>query len=479
VSESPSAPIPLSGDPPALPSVTGEGSVRSAFWRIFGTPSFFKLWLAQMVSSLGDWTGLIAIIAIANRVTHGSGAAIGLVMVARMLPGFVLAPIGGAFVDRWNRKIVMVTCDIGRAGLLILLPFWDNILGIVLISFCLEVLSLLWGPAKDASVPNVVASKEQLASANSLNLVAGFGTFPLGAIVFSALAGVAAWLGGFSALHHFSADRESLAIWLDSLTFVCSALLISRLVLPESERKATRIEWMQTYRDIVDGLRFIRADALVRGVMIGLAGGLLGGGAIIPLGAVYAKNVLHAGSGGYGLLTTALGIGAATGVFTLLALQRRVPKEIVFQIAVVACGTAIVVTAILSSLAAAIFAVVAVGAFAGVAYVGGYALLQEYVADELRGRVFGALYTVVRLSLLLSLTLGPFTASIMGSISNKWLSNGEIEVGSYAFTLQGVRLALALGGAMTIFAGLMARRRMHRALEADAPHPFGTPGVAP
>ena len=72
-------------------------------------------------------------------------------MIARMLPGFVLAPLGGALVDRWNRKVVMVTCDIGRAGLLALLPFWDNLLGLVVISFCIEVLTLLWGPAKDAT----------------------------------------------------------------------------------------------------------------------------------------------------------------------------------------------------------------------------------------------------------------------------------------------------------------------------------------
>ena len=55
------------------------------------------------MSSLGDWTGLLAIIAIAAKVS-GSGTGIGLVMIARMLPGFVLAPIGGALLDRWDRK---------------------------------------------------------------------------------------------------------------------------------------------------------------------------------------------------------------------------------------------------------------------------------------------------------------------------------------------------------------------------------------
>src|SRR5213078_1456559 len=120
--------------------------------------------------------------AIAGTRTSNPGAAVGLVMVARMLPGFLLAPIGGALLDRWNRRVVMVTCDIGRAGLLVVLPFWDNLLGLVVISFCIEILTLLWGPAKDASVPNIVKDPEQLASANTFGLVAAYGTFLIGAV---------------------------------------------------------------------------------------------------------------------------------------------------------------------------------------------------------------------------------------------------------------------------------------------------------
>ena len=134
---------------------------------VFRVPGFMRLWLAQVVSSLGDWIGLVAILALATKVSS-SGTAVGLVMIARMLPGFLLAPLGGALVDRWNRKVVMVSCDIGRAGLLALLPFFDNLLGLVVLSFLIEVLTLLWGPAKDATVPNIVKDPEQLASANSL-----------------------------------------------------------------------------------------------------------------------------------------------------------------------------------------------------------------------------------------------------------------------------------------------------------------------
>ena len=119
--------------------------------------------------------------------------------------------LGGALVDRWNRKIVMVTTDLGRAVLLVLLPYWNSVVGLVVVSFLLEVLTLLWGPAKDAALPSVVP-KEQLANANSLGLVASYGTFPFGGVIFSSLAVVATWLGGFEALKSLSVSKETIAL---------------------------------------------------------------------------------------------------------------------------------------------------------------------------------------------------------------------------------------------------------------------------
>ena len=81
----------------------------------------------SVVSSLGDWIGLIAILAIATRVSDNSGAAVSLVMTTRVLPGFLLGTVGGVIIDRFDRRKVMVLCDVGRASLLLLLPFVDNL----------------------------------------------------------------------------------------------------------------------------------------------------------------------------------------------------------------------------------------------------------------------------------------------------------------------------------------------------------------
>ena len=89
--------------------------IPPAPWRVFRVPGFIPLFGAQFVSSLGDWIGLFAILAIAARVSN-SATAVGFVMVARMLPGFVFAPLGGALIDRWNRKVVMVTATSAAPG---------------------------------------------------------------------------------------------------------------------------------------------------------------------------------------------------------------------------------------------------------------------------------------------------------------------------------------------------------------------------
>jgi dTMP kinase len=128
-----------------------------------------------------------------------------------MLPGLVLAPLGGALVDRWNRKVVMVTCDLARVALLVALPFLETIWGLVILSFVIEVCALLWGPAKDATVPNIVKDPDQLASANSLGLLAAFGTFPLAAVMFGVLAaGIAAGWGVPRASRPLGVGQESL-----------------------------------------------------------------------------------------------------------------------------------------------------------------------------------------------------------------------------------------------------------------------------
>lgn len=475
--DEPTVPLAQPADPlAALPDVA-EG--RPALHvRLFGSHQFFRLWLAQVVSAAGDWLGFLAIAVLATRVSENPEAAVGLVLSARIIPGFFFASVAGVLVDRWDRKKVMVVCDLGRAAVLATLPFVDSVTTLVVASFVLEILTLMWSPAKEASVPNLVPP-DHLTTANSLSLVAAYGTFPVASLLFAGLASLGAWLSGFSFLDPLRLDnQESLAFYADVLTFMVSALMISTLSLPrrptrevEAARKR-RLDFGRTFHELKEGWRYIFFNHTVRGVNLGLAVALIGGGMLVPLGPVFSIDVLGAGEAGFGLFITALGIGVAVGVAGVSTLQRRLPKARAFSGAVYVAGTSLLVGASMSTLWLSAVFVFVMGVCAGAVYVLGFTLLHETVADELRGRIFSALYTLVRLCVLLSFALGPFLAAAMDELSTA-LFDGEIDVLGVSIGIPGVRLTLWLAGLIILVAGYIASRalrageRAHEGLEGD------------
>jgi dTMP kinase len=439
---------------------------------LFSTRPFFKLWLAQVFSSLGDWVGLFAILAITARVSHNSAIAVSLVMGARMLPGFFLATLGGVIVDRFDRRKVMVICDVGRAGFISILPFVDSLWVLIVVSFLIEILTLLWGPAKDASVPHFVP-EDNLATANTLSLVASYGTFPLGGSIFAALAVVATWLGGFEALASLKVDQEVIALWFDAVTYVTSAVIVFGLPIPRRAKDKTgRVDWTSTWREIKEGFAFIRDDRFARAVICGIGGGVIGAGAMVPLGTVFAAEVLGS-QAQFGVLMTALGIGCAVGIFTLVAFQKRLPLDRTFYWAVVGAGAGLFLAAMFNVGGLASLAIAFVGACAGAAYVTGFTLIQENTSDELRGRTFATLYAVVRLCLLLSLTVSPLFADLYEWIFGLFDADNRITLGGFSYSFPGVRLALWGGAVLTVLSGLYARRELRamRALAVQQRHP--------
>jgi len=420
---------------------------RASTIRLFGTRSFFRLWVAQVVSSLGDWIGFVAVAAIAARIGGSSPeAAVGLVLSARLIPGFFLAPAAGVLVDRWDRKRVMVLCDIGRGLVLATLPFVDTIPGLFFVSLLLEVLTLLWSPAKEASVPNMVHA-DALATANSLSLIAAYGTFPIASALFAGLAKVAEWLSRYDSLDALRLSQETVAIWFDVLTFFVSALLIATVSLPRMPKvdRPRGIDFRQTFRELAEGWRFIGQNAVVRSVIVGLATGLIGGGMVVPLGPVMSSEVFGAGTAGFGLLLTALGTGVALGIIGLSVIQKRVPHARLFVWALVGAGACIVAGASMSSLTPALAFVSVLGLCAGAVYILGFTLLQTNVENELRGRIFATLYTLIRFCLLLSFVVAPALSSLLDD----------------AFEgIEGARLTLWFGGSIILMAALLAQRSL-------------------
>jgi dTMP kinase len=479
----------------AVPVPAADERDRAGFHvRLFGTHRFFRLWLAQVVASLGDWLGFLGITIVAASIglgadgAAGGGAAVGLVMIARIVPGFFLAPVAGVLVDRWDRKKVMVACNLGRAVVVVALPWVDTVLGLVVASFLLEVGALLFSPAKEASVPNLVPP-ERLTSANSLSLVAAYGTFPIGALLFALLAGVADWLGSIDALRFLEVNRTALAFYLQAIAFLVSAYLIATLPLwsprmrtaqdgddvEAGEAKAKRINWGETFQDLKDGWRYVVINPIVRSVNVGLAIGLVGGGMVVPLGSVFSVIVLGAGAAGFGFFVTALGFGVAGGVIALSVVQARFDKVRMFTIALVVAGLALIGAASVSTLAPALVLVFVLGLAAGSVYVLGFTLLHENTDDELRGRTFSALYTLVRMCLLVAFAVGPFLADLLNRLSGSWFEDRHVEIFGADVFLPGVRLTLWFAGLLVLVAGVLTGLSL-RAGQLGRQAPASEPG---
>lgn len=436
----------------------GHGDKPGFHVRMFGSPQFFHLWLTQVASATGDWLGFLAIAALAARIGGGSPeAAIGVVMAARIVPGLFLGAASGVIADRFDRKRVMVTCDIGRAAVLATLPFVDTVFGLVIASLVLECFTLLWTPAKEASVPNLVPP-DHLTTANSLSLVAAYGTMPIAAGLFSLLAKVSEELGSIDAFSVLRTDQEGVAFYVDALTFLLSAFMISRLVLPKSEPRrgnGSGIDFGQAFHELKEGWQFIFINPVVRAVNVGLATGLIGGGMLVPLGPVFCDQVLGAGADGFGLLIFALGCGVALGVVVLSVFQRRVPKAQVFATSVFVAGASLIVAASMSDLRFAALFVTILGVCAGGVYVLGFTLLHESVDDELRGRIFSALYILVRFCVLLAFAVGPLLSDLLDRLSRS-LVDRHVSLVGLEIAVPGVRLTLWLAGLIIMGAGVLA-----------------------
>ena len=413
---------------------------------------------------MGDWIGFVAITAIATRI-GGVGVGLGavsLVLSARLIPGLFLGPVAGVVIDRYNRKRIMVLCDFGRALVLCTLPFVNSLPGLFLASLLLELMTLLWSPAKESSVPKLVP-EDFLPTANSLSLAAAYGTFPFASAVFAVLAKVPDWVGP-SAVRHLHLTKESIALYFDALTYLVSAAVIASLVIRHqrhAERKVDQSRTAAGLDEVLQGLEYVARNASVRSVMIGLATGLIGGGMLVPLGPTFATQVLHAGSSGYGLLLTAMGVGVAVGVLLLTIGQKRVPIDRTFAFAVTGAGVSLIAASFMTGLSAATFCIGVLGLFAGAVYVLGFTSVQLNTVDEMRGRVFTLLYTLTRVCILVAFVLAPLLSVGLGSLASTIFGTPAMLPG-FHLTLPGVRVTLLLAGIIIVGAGMLAAWSMRR-----------------
>jgi dTMP kinase len=414
---------------------------------------FRRLWLVMSFSSFGDWLGLLATTALAAELADGYAAAnfaLGGVLVVRLLPAVVFGPLAGAFADRFDRRKLMVVADLCRFALFLSIPLVGALWWLFVATFLVECVSLFWIPAKEASVPNLIR-KDQLESANQVSLVTTYGITPIAAaLVFSLLALLTSVLA--DRVEFFNANRVDLALYINAATFLVSALTVLRIRrISGRSAGAGGSPSEGVLRLVLQGWEFIGQTRLIRGLVVGILGAFAAGGAVIGTGKTYAAS-LGGGDATYGILFGAVFVGLGLGMGLGPRVARDLSRRRLFGLSIIFAGGCLVLVALMPHLLLSLLFVIGVGFGAGTAYLSGTTLLGREVADEVRGRTFAFVQSLVRVDLILTLAAAPFLVGL--------LRQRKIDAGFVDFTVDGTRILLVLAGLLAIGGGIVSYRQM-------------------
>lgn len=414
---------------------------------------FRWLWWSLAASSLGDWLGLLARTAMATELASGYTAAnfaLGGVLVAQLIPAVLLGPIAGVFADRFDRRHVMIFCDVLRFAIFASIPLVGTLTWLFAASFLIECFGVFWRPAKEASVPNLLQRKDQLEPANQLSLITTYGVTPvLAAILFAVLAWATRTLGlvvGF-----FQANQVDLAMYLNALTFAFAAYTVLRITSISGPRIGVTERPPSLARQIREGLAFVRGTPLVRGLVTGILGAFAAGGTVIGTGRIYAAS-LGGGNAAYGILFGALFVGLGTGMAAGPRIAPDLSRQRLFGLSIITSAVFLAILSVMPHLVFAAIAIVAVGFFAGVAYLAGMTLLGGEVDDEIRGRTFAFVQSMVQVVLIATLATVPFLVGLLRQHSYR--------LGHLHGVIDGSRFLLFAGGTIGVVVGILSYRQL-------------------
>ena len=417
--------------PPILERVRRHPYVRLAL-----DGSFSALWMGQLVSALGDRIHQVALAFIVFEATD-SAIAVGAVFLVATLPNLLFSPIAGGLVDRWDHREVMIVSDLLRAGLVLLIPLAavTNLALAYPLVFLVTTVSIFFRPAKGAILPRIVDG-EDLIPANSALWVGE--TF---ADIFGyVMAGLFVALLG---------PQLPLAFWVDSVTYVASALLIASISVAPMTRVATEKAqgllgaFRQLGGEIQEGWRFLRGEAVLMANTLQATAGQFMLGILLALTPIYAADLLDLSTGlpeevrdrmtkeAYGFLEGAIGAGNLIGGFVIGLIGSRIGLGKMVIAGYIGTGAMVALLAFAGNLPAAIAIMFGVGV-ANLAYViPSQTLFQRRTPPEMMGRVLGFRF---------SLVVGSTTLAMgVGGVLGEWFGAG---------------LVIGVFGLVTVVAGL-------------------------
>lgn len=364
------------------------------------------LWLAQLISEMGNWFYSVAIFSFILQVS-GTAQSVAFAFTLQVLPQVLAAPTAGVINDRVSRRQVMMFADwmrVGIVALMLLVRSRDMLWLLYILLFCETVMWSLFEPASSAVMPNIVEEKK-LVAANALGATTWSFSFAVG----SAIGGIMAAVFGLQTVLVF-----------DSLSFACSALLIRRMRFEEphaANLPPLRLSDLTGLGPVGEGLRYLRRDGkLLATVLMKASLSIMGvnwvllpvmGQRLFPLH-MQGFDASQSATMGMSILLGARGVGALIGGMLGARVSGAVHSRMVMVIFVgLLCGVAgYVGLAAAPNLLLACAALVVAHAGGSAIWTSSTAMIQEMTDDKYRGRVFSAALALSMLTLAVVNQLG-------------------------------------------------------------------------
>jgi dTMP kinase len=447
-----------------MPPVRSDASLAHRIRSVLAIRPFRRLWVVSFICSTGDWLSLMALSGLITKLTHDyafQNYAFAGVVLTQLLPGLLFAPFGGVLADRFDRRKVMVACDLARFGLLLSIALVGTPVWLFAGNFLVGCCQLLWIPSKDAAIPNLLRRKDQVETANQLALVMTWGISVVsGAALYALINGVNVQFrlklddGGMS--------MATVIIVLNSLFYLASAIIVATRIPELSRRTAPLAPGRSAAEDdppertgllsmLRDGWRFVRTTRLVRGLLIGMLGAFAAAGALIGSAKPYSSSLMG-GDSAFGWLFVALFIGLGGGMATAPRMAQRIPHSRLFGISIVLAGLGLLPVAASPHLWVSLVAVAFVGACAGIAFLTGVTIIGTQIEDAVRGRVNAIYQSLMKIVLALGMIVVPM---FVGLVQRR-----SVSIFGHPVLIDGTRPVLFGAGLIAALVGVIAYKQM-------------------
>lgn len=384
------------------------------FREVLKNKNFLLLWLSQIISQFGDRLDQMALIGFIAQRSPGKTLQLASLLAFTILPVFVVGPIAGVYVDRWDRRKTMYLCDFLRGLLVLLIPLYvidssKSILPLYVVVFLLFSIGRFFVPAKLAIVPELVP-KEQMLMANSLvnttGMIASTAGFAIGGIVVTLL-GVK---GGF---------------YIDSASFFVSSFLVFFIRLASKQKVKIMevgkgvleaIRKSSVFNEVKEGIKYLLSQKQMRGVIAVLFLIWAALGAMYVVVIVFVQETLKSLTLDLGLLAMFLGIGLFLGSIIYGRFGKSVHCFRTIFSSLVASGLALAGFAFILNrypffYTAAVLAVI-FGLAVGPIMTAANTLIHDVSSGSMLGKVFSSVEVVMHLAFLLFMFIGSALAEM-------------------------------------------------------------------